>query len=53
MTEGHEPELSIDDQAMLWVLEGQKDPEALAQAMRAGAMSLPNIGLHTTGSKLP
>lgn len=34
MMEGHEPELSIDDQAMLWVLEGQKDPEALAQAMR-------------------
>lgn len=34
MTEGHEPELSIDDQAMLWVLEGQKDPESLAQAMR-------------------
>ncbi|MAM11800.1 MAG: anti-sigma factor [Rhizobiaceae bacterium] len=34
MMEGHEPELSIDDQAMLWVLEGQKDPAALAQAMR-------------------
>ena len=34
MMEGHEPELSIDDQAMLWVLEGQKNPAALAQAMR-------------------
>ncbi len=34
MTEGHNPELSIEDQAKLWVLEAQHDPAARAAAMR-------------------
>lgn len=33
MTEGYDPELSIEDQAKLWVLEAQHDPAAQAAAM--------------------
>ncbi|BAK66645.1 putative anti-sigma factor [Sphingobium sp. SYK-6] len=34
MTEGHDPRLSIEDQARLWVLECKDDPARRAAAMR-------------------